>query len=131
MIKQIFHGALRRGVILMTTHLSYSITELKINPFEYKLLFTSTPIARVRNVAFNNSSFVILQRDSLYRLDLTENPPNDLTFVVSLSMVIDQLAKICKINVHWNMSLYLYGDGFKKQICRKWCLSLNDHRQYL
>lgn len=89
-----------RSEMVVTTHLPYTITNLTINPLEYILLFNSSPIARVRSPAVNKSSFAHLQRNSFYRLDIAENPPNDLTFLVSLSMVIDELAKILTLEVN-------------------------------
>ena len=83
--------------MVVTTHLPYSITQLKINPFEYTLLFNGSLIARVRSAAINKPSFTNLKRRSFYILDIEDNPPNDLTFLLSLSMAIDELAKTLNI----------------------------------
>ena len=79
--------------MVVTTHLPYSITHLKVNPLEYTLLFNGSSVAHARSAAINTPSFVDVHRNSFYVLDIDENPPNDLTFLVSVSMVIDELAK--------------------------------------
>ena len=82
-----------RSEMVVTTHLPYSITQLKIKPLEYTLLFNGSSIAHAWSVTNNKPSIANLQRSSFYILDIEENPPNDLTFLLCLSMVIDELAK--------------------------------------
>ncbi len=83
--------------MVVTTHLPYSITQLKINPLEYTLLFNGSPVFHAWSATINKPSVFNLQRSSFYILDIEENPPNDLTFLLSLSMVIDELAKTLNI----------------------------------
>jgi len=83
--------------MVVTTHLPYSITQLKINPLEYTLLFNGSSVAHAWSVTINKPSVANLQRSSFYILDIEENPPNDLTFLFCLSMVIDELAKTLNI----------------------------------
>jgi hypothetical protein len=70
---------------------------LKINPLEYTLLFNGSPIAHAWSATINKPSLANLQRNRFYILDIEENPLNDLTFLVSLSMIIDELAKTLNI----------------------------------
>ena len=79
--------------MVVTTHLPYSITQLTIHPLKYTLLFNGSAVAHARSAPINKLTLANSQRSNSYILDVEENPPNDLTFLLSVSMVIDELLK--------------------------------------
>ena len=78
--------------MVVTTHLPYAITQLKISPLEYTLLFNGSHVAHAWSGTIEKSSLTGLRRHDIYTLDIAENPLNNLTFLLSLAMVIDELS---------------------------------------
>lgn len=81
----------------VTTHLPYSIAQLKRNPLEYKLMFNSSLVAHTWSTMTNDPSANTLQRNSCYVFEIKETPQTDPTFLLCLAMVIDELSKTLDI----------------------------------